>query len=148
MDQNYHALIPGKIFMGGASDMQQVVDNEGVKVIVDLREEATQCAAEGEVEWVKIPLSDEASIQQAELLREAIHAITKAYGEDKKVAFHCGGGRGRTGTAAYGTLLELGLASSIDEAQNMGKAIRPQLNIKPAQREALEILYGEKNGVK
>lgn len=144
MDTNYHALIPGKIFMGGASDMQQVVDNEGVQVIVDLREEATQCAAEGNTEWVKVPLSDAANTQQAELLQSAIHAITKAYKEDKKVAFHCGGGRGRTGTAAYGILLELGLVNTIDDAEKMAKAIRPQLKIKPAQREALEILYNKK----
>lgn len=142
MNKNYHALIPDHIFMGGANDVQQMVDNEGVSVVVDLRGEAEQCAGKGEnLEWIQIPLSDEASTPQAELLHKAIQNVVKAFREGKKVAFHCGGGRGRTGTVAYGTLLELGLASSIEEAEHKAKNIRPSLNIKPAQRESLQVLY-------
>jgi protein-tyrosine phosphatase len=55
------------------------------------------------------------------------------------VAFHCGGGKGRTGTVAAGVLLELGLCSTLAEAE--AKAIRPVVNIKPDQRKALEHLY-------
>lgn len=43
--------------------MQQIVNNEDVHVIVDLREEATQCLAVGNIDWVQIPLSDEARTQ-------------------------------------------------------------------------------------
>ncbi|MGC8731121.1 MAG: protein-tyrosine phosphatase family protein, partial [Halothiobacillaceae bacterium] len=64
-----------------------------------------------------------------------------AYRDGKKVAFHCGGGKGRTGTVAAGVLLELGLCSTFAEAEAHAKAIRPVVNIKPDQREALLQLY-------
>lgn len=42
---------------------------------------------------------------------------------------------------AAGVLLELGLCSTLGEAEAAAKAIRPVVNIKPDQREALESLY-------
>lgn len=142
MSKNYHALIPGQIFMSGANDVQSIVDNEGVEVIVDLREESEQCAAAGEgLKWIKVPLGDEANEPQEQLLQNAIEAVVDAYKEGKKVAFHCGGGKGRTGTVAYGTLLELGLADTIEDAEQQAQSIRSLLNIKPAQRKALEAIY-------
>lgn len=141
-EQNYHALIPGAVYMGGAADVQALADREGIEVVVDLREESTGCAGIREgLEWTRVPLGDEAREPQEELLRQAIGHVVSAYRQNRKVAFHCGGGRGRTGTVAYGVLLELGLAGSVDEAQAKAQAIRPQLNIKPAQRQALEALY-------
>lgn len=41
--RNYHALIPDKIFMGAAADVESMVKNE-IEVVVDLRGEATECA--------------------------------------------------------------------------------------------------------
>jgi hypothetical protein len=40
MQKNYQALIEDKIFFGGASDVEDMVKNEHVEVIVDLRGEA------------------------------------------------------------------------------------------------------------
>ncbi len=142
MSKNYHELIPGSIFMGGANDVQSMVDNEGVEVIVDLREESEKCAAAGEgLKWIKVPLGDEAEESQEQLLQKAIDAVVDAYKEGKKVAFHCGGGKGRTGTVAYGTLLELGLADTIEDAEQKAQNIRPILSIKQAQRKSLEAIY-------
>ena len=142
MNKAYHELIPGRIFMGGAQDVQTMVNNEDVEVVVDLREESEQCAATREgLEWIKVPLGDEANAPQVELLRSAIKAVVDSYREGKKVAFHCGGGKGRTGTVAFGTLLELGLANTIEEAEQQAKSIRSILNIKPAQRKSLEAIY-------
>ncbi|CAM4404599.1 tyrosine-protein phosphatase [Paenibacillus alkaliterrae] len=142
MSKAYHELIPGKIYMGGAQDVQTMVDNEGVVVVVDLREEAEQCAAVGDaLKWIKVPLGDEANEPQEKLLHTAIKAVVESYKEGKKVAFHCGGGKGRTGTVAYGTLLELGLANTIEDAEQQAKSIRSILNIKPAQRKSLEAIY-------
>jgi len=42
--KNYHALLEDKIYMGGATDVEAMVKNEGIQVIVDLRGEATECA--------------------------------------------------------------------------------------------------------
>lgn len=141
-EKPYHALIPGSIYMGGAADVQAMADEEGIQVVVDLREESTGCAARGsDVEWIRIPLGDEAHEPQEEVLQRGIQQVVAAHKAGRKVAFHCGGGRGRTGTVAYGVLLELGLAGSLEEAEAKAKAIRPSLNIKPAQRQALETLY-------
>lgn len=41
MQKNYQALVEDKIYFGGASDVEDMVKNEGVEVVVDLRGEAT-----------------------------------------------------------------------------------------------------------
>lgn len=145
MPKNYHELVPARIYFGAAADVQQIVDEEKVEVVVDLREESTACAtlADGLV-WQRIPLADNAAEPQPELFKDAILAVVSAYRAGKKVAFHCGGGRGRTGTVAAGVLMELGLCASVPEAEAMAKAIRPVLNIKPDQHQALERLYPRK----
>lgn len=141
-ERSYDSLIENRIFMGGAKDVQAMVKNEGVKVIVDLREESEGCAYHSEsVQWVKIALNDEAEEEQAATLKKAIEAVTTAYHSGVKVGFHCGGGKGRTGAVAIGTLLELGMSNSIEDAEEKAKLSRPILNIKPKQREALERLY-------
>ncbi|WP_169082311.1 dual specificity protein phosphatase family protein [Paenibacillus sp. PL91] len=142
MNKTYHALIPGRIYMGGADDVQAMVDHENIEIVVDLREGSEQCAATGEgLKWIKVPLGDEANEPQEKLLHTAIKAVVESYKEGKKVAFHCGGGKGRTGTVAYGTLLELGLADTIEDAEQQAQSIRSILNIKPAQRKSLEAIY-------
>ncbi|MEF3310882.1 hypothetical protein PV433_18530 [Paenibacillus sp. GYB004] len=57
------------------------------------------------------------------------------------MAFHCGGGKGRTGTVAAGTLLALGLSDTLDEAEAKAKSIRNIIDITPSQRESLHKLY-------
>lgn len=142
MTKPYHELIAGRIYCGGAQDVQQMVDEDQVAVVVDLRAESTACAAEhSELVWVQIPLSDHADQPEDDLFREAIVAVVEAYRLGQKVAFHCGGGKGRTGTVAAGVLLELGLCQTLVEAEAMAKSIRPVINIKPDQRLSLARLY-------
>ncbi|NMM55560.1 hypothetical protein [Paenibacillus aquistagni] len=43
-EKKYHALIAEQVFMGGAADVEAMVLNEGIEVVVDLREEATECS--------------------------------------------------------------------------------------------------------
>lgn len=142
-DENkYHALIADKIFMGGAADVEPMVINEGVEIVVDLREEATECAYPVEsVRWVKVPLDDNTKETEAGLFKLAIDEVVSAYKDGKKVAFHCGGGKGRTGTVAAGTLLELGLADTFEDAEAKAKSIRDVINIKHMQRELLQQIY-------
>ena len=140
--KNYHELIPGKVYMGAAGDMQDAVDQDRVEVIVDLRAEATKCAAKGDgVQWIQVPLGDNSPTTEAPLFKEAIEAVVGAMHAGKRVAFHCGQGRGRTGTVAAGVLLELGEAKSVDEAETLSQAVRPQLQMQSVQREALRSLY-------
>lgn len=141
-EKNYQTLVGDQIYFGGAKDVQEMVDNEGVEVVVDLREESEACEASNpSVTWIKIPLGDNATEPEDELFTQAIKAVVSAYKEGKKVAFHCGGGKGRTGTVAVGTLLELGICKTIDEAEELAKRIRPIIKVKPDQREVLEKLY-------
>ncbi|PUA39253.1 protein tyrosine phosphatase [Paenibacillus elgii] len=142
MQKNYQNLIDDKIFFGGAADVADMVKNEGVKVIVDLRGEATECAdPNAKVEWIKVPLGDDAEGPQDELFQKAINCVVEAYKSGKKVGFHCAGGGGRAGAVAAGTLMTLGKATTLDEAEAMAKSIRPNVNIKSSQREALEKIF-------
>ncbi|TVY07361.1 protein-tyrosine phosphatase family protein [Paenibacillus cremeus] len=114
-----------------------MVKNEVVEVIVDLRGEATECAdPTTKVEWIKVPLGDNAEGPQYELFQQAISHVIEAYKSGKKVGFHCGGGSGRTGAVAAGTLITLGKAKTLDEAEAMAKSIRSKVNIKPPPRAA------------
>lgn len=141
-DKSYHQLIADHVYLGGASDVAAMVEQDGVQVIVDLREESTGCAAAAaDVTWTKIPLGDDPAQDQAALFKSAIDAVVTAYRAGQKVGFHCGGGKGRTGTVAVGVLLELGLCQTLEEAEAKAKAIRPVISLKPTQRAALQQLY-------
>lgn len=138
----YHSLHENRIFMGGAADVEAMEKNEGIDVIVDLRGEATQCAyPESQAKWIQIPLGDNSMGSEHVLFKQAIDEVVNAYKSGQKVAFHCGGGKGRTGTVAAGTLMALGLSNNIDEAEATAKNIRPVIDIKPIQKEALTKLF-------
>lgn len=142
MEKKYHALHEDKIYMGGAADVEEMVKQEGVQVVVDLREEATECAStDANVKWIKIPLGDNATESEEVLFKKAIDEVVSAYHNGQKVAFHCGGGKGRTGTVAIGTLLALGEAQTIAEAEEKAKSIRNIIQIKPTQRGSLEKIF-------
>lgn len=119
-----------------------MVINEGVEVVVDLREETTECAYPTDhVRWVKVPLDDNTKENEAGLFEKAINEDVGVYNDGKKVVFHWGRGKGRTGTAATGVLLEIGLAKSVDDAESKAKSIRNIIDIKPMQKELLKKIY-------
>jgi protein-tyrosine phosphatase len=142
MDRNYHSLHENRIFMGGAKDVEAMEKNEGIDVVVDLREEATGCAyPESKAKWIKVPLGDNSPENEHLLFKHAIDEVVNAYHSGKKVAFHCGGGKGRTGTVAAGTLLALGISKDVEEAEAAAKSIRSIIDIKPLQKDALKKLF-------
>lgn len=147
-DKTYQALIDDRIYFGGAKDVVAMVENDGIQVVVDLREESQACeSSDPSVTWIKIPLGDNATGPEHPLFAQAIQAVVSAYHQKKKVAFHCGGGKGRKGTVAVGVLLELGICKTIDEAEAWAKSIRPVISVKPAQRASLLHLYSGNNQV-
>jgi hypothetical protein len=86
MQKNYQALIEDKIFFGGASDVEDMVKNEHVEVIVDLRGEATECAyPSANLEWLQVPLGDNAEAPQDQLFQQAINYVVEAYRNGKKL---------------------------------------------------------------
>lgn len=137
-NKNYQELIPNRIFIGGIDAIDELLSNETIDVIYDLRAE------------VKGPLSSRISIhqpivddaeQQDESIRMAVKEVIDAYNAGKNVYFHCNTGRGRAGTIATAALLELGLAQSVDEAEQQAKEIRQNINVKPQFKDALKRIY-------
>lgn len=142
VEKKYQSLHENRIFMGGAADVEAMVKNEGVDVIVDLRGDATGCEyPQANAEWIQVPLGDNAPEPQDILFKKAINHVVDAYRSGKKVAFHCNGGGGRTGVVAAGTLINLGICDTLEDAEKKAKEIRARIDIKPQQREALEKLY-------
>ncbi|USK31777.1 dual specificity protein phosphatase family protein [Bacillus sp. F19] len=136
--KNYHELIKNRIYIGGADDAQDMMNNEKADIVFDLRAEAKN--HNPEYNRIHSPIVDDAG-EQDESVKEAIEQVVSAYKEGKKIYFHCQGGSNRTGTVAIGTLLELEQAKTIEEAENIAKTARPKINVKPEMQETLKRLY-------
>ncbi|MEC0168222.1 protein-tyrosine phosphatase family protein [Paenibacillus graminis] len=142
--KNYHELIPGKVYIGGENALFAALQEQEITDVFDLRDTGTE--AEGfpaEVTRHHYPIVEHESGQEASVLA-AIHAVKEAVTGGKTVYFHCAGGRNRTGTVATGVLLELGLASTVEEAEALAQAKRPDISIKPEMREVLQDFYPSK----
>ena len=134
----YDELIAGRVYFGGADDTEQVVREKEVGKVIDVR-------VNGRLEpvdytYIHKPIADE-SEHIADSIKAGVEEVVKAYETGESVYFHCGSGGGRAGVMAVATLIELGVAQSLDEAELMAKRARPKVNIRPQMREALETLY-------
>ncbi len=136
--KNYQELLKNRIFIGGADDVHDMLKNEKVDVVYDLRAEAPK--EEPTYHRVHSPIVDDAD-HQDESVKKSIDHVVKAYNEGKNVYFHCQGGSNRTGTVAIGTLLSLGKANTIVEAEQMAKEARPKINVKPEMKETLKRIF-------
>lgn len=136
--KNYQELVKERIYIGGADDVEDLMKNEKVDIIFDLRAEAP--IEESKYNRVHSPIVDDAD-QQDESVKQSIDYVVNAYNEGKNVYFHCQGGSNRTGTVAVGTLLALGKASTIEEAEEMAKTARPKINVKPEMKDSLKRIF-------
>jgi protein-tyrosine phosphatase len=136
--RNYHELLKDRIYIGGADDVQDMMENEKVDVIFDLRAESPQESSD--YNRVHSPIVDDAA-QQDESVKKSIDHVLSVYNEGKNVYFHCQGGSNRTGTVAIGTLLALGKASTIEKAEEIAKTARPKINVKPEMKETLKRIF-------
>lgn len=91
-----------------------MMENEKVDIIFDLRAEAHEG---NDYNRTHSPIVGDAEHQDESIKKSNDHVV-KAYNEGKKVYFHCAGGSNRTGTVAVGTLLTLGKAKTIKEAED------------------------------
>ncbi|WP_310830166.1 protein-tyrosine phosphatase family protein [Paenibacillus pedocola] len=138
---NYHELIPGKVYIGGENALLEALQEQEISDVFDLRDNGTE--AEGfpaKVTRHHFPIVEDESGQENSV-QAAIRAVTAAVNSGKTVYFHCAGGRNRTGTVATGVLLELGLASTVAEAEALAKEKRPDINIKQEMRDVLHGFY-------
>ncbi|MFY3793307.1 protein-tyrosine phosphatase family protein [Ureibacillus sp. MALMAid1270] len=138
IEKSYNELIKNRIFIGGADDIPEVVKNEKVDIIFDLRAEAVE--ENTDYNRVHSPIVDNAE-QQDESIKNSIEKVVSAYNVGENVYFHCQGGSNRTGTVAIGTLLALGKADTIEEAEEMAKKARPKINVKPQMKDALKRIF-------
>jgi protein-tyrosine phosphatase len=136
--KNYHELFKDRIYIGGADDVNDLLENEKVDIVFDLRAEAPK--EEAKYNRVHSPIVDDVD-HQDESVKKSIDRVVSAYNEGKNVYFHCQGGSNRTGTVAIGTLLALGKADTIKEAEEIAKKARPKINVKPEMKEALKRIF-------
>ncbi|MBT2581604.1 dual specificity protein phosphatase family protein [Planococcus sp. ISL-109] len=139
MSETYQQLVKDRIFIGGAADAKTAVEKEGIDIVFDLRAEATD--SDGSYPRVHAPIVDDSVEHQDESIQDAIDGVVIAYEEGKKIFFHCAGGSNRTGTVAIGTLLALGEADTVEEAEQMATSVRPKISVKPELKESLERIF-------
>ncbi|MHB0861199.1 protein-tyrosine phosphatase family protein [Paenibacillus sp. SEL3] len=141
---NYHTLVENKVYIGGESALVQALQEQEISDVFDLRDNGTE--AEGfpaKVTRHHYPIVEDETGQEASV-QAAIQAVKEAVNSGKTVYFHCAGGRNRTGTVATGVLLELGLATTVEEAEALAKEKRPDINIKQEMRDVLKGFYPSK----
>lgn len=114
--------------------------NERVDVMVYLHAKSTNTSSESH--RIHCPIVDDAD-QQDESVLVAINLVVNTYNDGKNFFFRCGGGSNRTGTVAIGTLLALGKADTIAEAEEKAKTIRPKINVKSEMRDSLKRIFPE-----
>lgn len=139
-NKKYEALIPERIFIGGIDAIDDLLENEKIDVIYDLRAEVNGPLSSDLS--IHQPIVDEAE-HQDESIKAAVKEVVDAYHSGKNVYFHCNTGRGRAGTIAAATLLELELANSVEDAEQKAKEIRPQISIRSQFKDALNRIYNK-----
>ena len=135
--KTYQSLVDDRIFIGGVTDVPNAIENEQIDVVYDLRAEVS--ASSSDISKHQ-PIVDDGEFQD-ESIRTGVKQIVQDYQDGKKVFFHCNTGRGRAGTMAVATLMELRLADTIDEAEAKVKMVRPEIDVKPQFKEALKRIY-------
>ncbi|MDQ0246669.1 protein-tyrosine phosphatase [Bacillus fengqiuensis] len=139
--KTYQSLHEDKIFIGGQHDVEALISDEKCEVIIDLRaESAIQDNEIGGIKHIHVPLIDQQEGQEQQI-QQAVNKVVEAYKAGKKVAFHCAAGRSRTGSVAIGTLLSLGISSSVEDAEKYVKRIRPEVNIHPLLRQSVQKVF-------
>lgn len=140
MGQKYDELIQGRIYFGGAADADEAVANKQIDLVVDVRVNGRDEI--GAYQYIHAPIVDE-SDRISESIKEGVNQVVDAYKEGKNIYIHCGSGNGRAGVMCVATLIELGLAENLSDAEVKVKKVRPIVNVRPKMREALETLYNK-----
>lgn len=136
----YNTLIP-RILIGSETDAQNMVDDGGCDVIIDLREEADKPAFFSDhAEWVHIKLKDHVTGQESRI-EEAVAAVVEQYNQNKTIGIHCASGVCRTAAVAIGVLIELGVCRKLKEAIEYVEISRTQTSLHPNLKETLNNLY-------
>ena len=82
--KNYQELVKDRIYIGGADDVEDMMENEKVDVIFDLRAEAP--TEESKYNRIHSPIVDDAD-RQDESVKKSIDQVVNAYNEGKNRLF-------------------------------------------------------------
>ncbi len=101
-------FVGGRVFKTANPEASQAgysaYAKRGIKVVVDLRAEATdvdrEAAKTAGLEYVNVKLHDNAIYNPVDSLVAAVNAVNAAAGQKKSVVMHCEKGVGRTGLVA------------------------------------------------
>ncbi len=142
MEKNYDVLVKDQIFFGGAKDAEAAFEQEAVDIVIDVRVQGLTSEEQEAISYSykHMPIADE-DIAVASSIQHVAKEIASSYEAGQKVYVHCGSGGGRAGVAATAVLIELGLANSLEEAEEAVKKARPQVTIRPKMEDALQQLY-------
>lgn len=138
MDRKYDELVQGRIYFGGAADTDAAVAQQKIDVVVDVRVNGRNEA--GAYQYIHSPIADE-NDEIPQSIKAGVEQVVDAYKEGKNIYIHCGSGSGRAGVMSVATLLELGIAENLTDAEAKVKEARPIVNVRPKMKEALEKLY-------
>ncbi|RXZ84237.1 hypothetical protein EBB07_03960 [Paenibacillaceae bacterium] len=137
---SYQPLIGNKIWMGSLGDVPALVEKEHCDVIIDLRAEIIPTGKEHPEHYLHFPLIDGEETQEG-VINETVETIAALTEHGRRVAFHCASGKSRSGCIAIGLLIRLGQASTVEKAEQLLLAIRPETVIHPKLKTALQHLY-------
>lgn len=130
-EETCHEIAPG-IWLGRRCRMGELP--QGVRTIVDLTAEFSVAqGVAGERCYHCLPTLDATAPGPSELSR-FIQTIAEC---EKPVYIHCALGHGRSAVVAIAALVELGHASSLEEAERIARASRPGAKLNSLQRRAL-----------
>lgn len=135
---SYDELVKGRIYFGGAADAEQAIANEAIDLVIDVRVNGREEAVD--YHYIHAPIADESN-EIPTSIKSGVNEVVEAYEAGKNIYIHCGSGGGRAGVMAVATLLELGLAENLADAEVKAKAARPVINVRPNMKTALEELY-------
>jgi len=137
---SYKELVQGKVWIGSLGDTISLIEKEGCHVIVDLRSEKVLTGKEHPLHYVRIPLEQDGEHQQT-IIQETVDWICELTEGGYRIGIHCSEERSRTGCIAIGTLIRLGGASTVQEAQATLQALWPDVRLRPQLLAALHDLY-------
>lgn len=136
MERQYDELIEGKIYVGSADGAEAAILDQKATKVFDVR-----VNGRGEqvgYDYTHSPIEEN---NKVETIKKGVEQIAAAIRNGESVYIHCGSGTGRAAVMAAATLVELGEASTIDDAMNTVLQKRKGARFQPVMVSALEKLY-------
>ena len=136
MERRYDELIEGKIYVGSADEAEAATLDQKATQVFDVRVKGR--GEEVSYDYTHSPIEEN---NEAETIKKGAVQIAAAIRSGESVYIHCGSGTGRAAVMAAATLVELGEASTIDDAMNTVLQKRKGARFQPVMISALEKLY-------